>query len=109
MLILDKKNFRLEKIDVFVSSTGEDVKDEIFKLSELIRDKINHLKVYSHFSSESRNKQIKKAKKLKAKYICILCKDKINSKKVLVKYLRYPFEEVQVDWGNIVQFLQKRM
>merc|ERR1711976_677154 len=109
MLLLDKTKFEKEGIDIFFASIGDKARRKAFFLSENLKNNLKNINVFFHLGNESKNKQIKKAQKLKANFICIISNDDILQKNLLIISLKNSFQKYHVKWKDFNCFFQNRI
>lgn len=109
MLLLDKNKFEKEGIDIFFASIGDKARKKAFFLSETLKNNLKNIKIFFHLGDESENKQIKKAQKLKANFICIISDYDILQKNLLIISLKNSLQKYRVKWKDFNNFFHKRI
>lgn len=109
LLLIKKEKFKQDKIDIFFIAEGFEAKEKALKISESLKDNISKLNILFYLGNESRKKKIKKAIQKKAVFVCILSDIELENRVLLVKSLRYPYKDTNLDWKKIIQFFEKRI
>jgi len=83
--------------DVYLVRVGEAAEREAFRLAEMLRDRIPHIRLQMDCSGGGFGNQLKRADKSGAKIALVLGDDEVNSKNAAIKPLRGG-EQEKVTW-----------
>lgn len=87
--------------DVYMVAAGAGTDIKSVELAEVLRTKVDGIRVVSHCGGGNFKKQMKRADKVGASLAIILGEDELNNKQVTVKNLRQHGEQETVSWEQL--------
>lgn len=94
-----------QAVDAYILAVG-DVQQDAYKLGEMLRDRLPHLRVMNHCGGGSFKSQMKKADRSGAEFALIIGEDEASQGQVTLKYLRNDQPQQTLGLEDIVQALQ---